>query len=47
MASLPFFVIDLLKINKITDAAHLDPFLKKLALKTLLITILLVIGLNI
>ncbi|MDP3463101.1 MAG: 1,4-dihydroxy-2-naphthoate octaprenyltransferase [Bacteroidales bacterium] len=47
MLSLPLFVIDLIKINRITKAEKLDPFLKKLALKTLLLTALLVIGLNI
>lgn len=35
---LPLFVKDLVEIKKIENLAHLDPYLKKLALKTLLLT---------
>ncbi|PKP53204.1 MAG: 1,4-dihydroxy-2-naphthoate octaprenyltransferase [Bacteroidetes bacterium HGW-Bacteroidetes-1] len=42
---LPLFVKDLVEIKKIENLAHLDPYLKKLALKTLLLT--LVFGITI
>ncbi len=35
---LPLFVIDLIKIRQTEELAKLDPFLKKLAMKTLLLT---------
>jgi 1,4-dihydroxy-2-naphthoate octaprenyltransferase len=44
--TLPLFVADLIQIMKTTDKADLDPFLKKLALKTLLLTLLFAIGIN-
>ncbi|MBC8320029.1 MAG: 1,4-dihydroxy-2-naphthoate polyprenyltransferase [Bacteroidetes bacterium] len=40
----PFLINDLIKINKITDKSLLDPYLKKLALATLLFTFLFGIG---
>jgi 1,4-dihydroxy-2-naphthoate octaprenyltransferase len=36
---LPLFVVDLIKIHKTSPMERLDPFLKKLALKTLLLTL--------
>jgi len=36
---LPFFIVDLIKIRKTNPMDQLDPFLKKLALKTLLLTL--------
>lgn len=44
---LPLFFIDLMKIRKLKNTAALDPFLKKLALKTLLLTLVYGIGLQI
>ena len=43
---LPLFFIDLMKIRKLKNTAALDPFLKKLALKTLLLTLVYGIGLQ-
>ncbi|HOI32896.1 MAG TPA: 1,4-dihydroxy-2-naphthoate octaprenyltransferase, partial [Bacteroidales bacterium] len=43
---LPLFVIDLIKIRKLKNTAALDPFLKKLALKTLLFTLIYGIGIQ-
>ncbi len=43
---LPLFVIDLLSIFKIDGKAALDPFLRKLALKTLLFTIVFGVLIN-
>ena len=37
---LPLFVVDLVKIARIGGGAPLDPFLRRLALKTLLLTLL-------
>jgi len=37
----PLFIIDLRKIDKITELQYLDPFLKRTALKTLLLVVLL------
>jgi 1,4-dihydroxy-2-naphthoate octaprenyltransferase len=45
MLLMPLFLIDLLKINKTKDKALLDPFLKKLAISTLLFSIIFGIGL--
>lgn len=45
IASYPLFIIQLYSINSITDRSHLDPYLKKLALSTLLFTILFGVGL--
>jgi 1,4-dihydroxy-2-naphthoate octaprenyltransferase len=36
---LPLFIIDLAKIRKTSLLDQLDPFLKKLAIKTLLLTL--------
>ncbi len=44
---LPFFVLDLWNISNITDAQKLDPFLKKLAIKTLLLTLVFGLGIMI
>ncbi len=41
---MPLFLIDLLKINKINEKAQLDPYLKRLAISTLLFSILFGIG---
>lgn len=46
LLSFPLFASDLLKIYGIRNPAELDPFLKKLALKTLLLTMLFAAGLN-
>jgi 1,4-dihydroxy-2-naphthoate polyprenyltransferase len=46
LLTLPLFVIDLIQIMKTANKAELDPFLKKLALKTLLLTLLFAIGIN-
>lgn len=42
----PLFAIDIVKIMKTNNKAELDPYLKKLALKTLLLTLLFAIGIN-
>lgn len=42
--ALPLFLRDLVQINKTTDDRALDPFLKRLALSTLLFTLLFSIG---
>ena len=42
---IPLFIIDLIKINKISNEQLLDPYLKATALKTLLFTILFGLGL--
>jgi 1,4-dihydroxy-2-naphthoate octaprenyltransferase len=41
---LPLFLIDLRLIRKLKNTAELDPFLRKLALKTLLLTLVYGIG---
>ena len=43
--ALPLFLRDIIQINRITEAKNLDPFLKKLALSTLLFTLLFCFGL--
>ncbi|MFO7978743.1 MAG: 1,4-dihydroxy-2-naphthoate octaprenyltransferase [Bacteroidales bacterium] len=43
---LPLFIVDLVTIAQIKGGARLDPFLRKLALKTLLLTLLFGIFLN-
>lgn len=43
---LPFFLRDLIEINKIEQPALLDPYLKKLAIKILVVTIVFGIGLT-
>ena len=45
LVTLPFFLLDLLRIFRIEEASKLDPFLKRLALSTLLFTLLFCIGL--
>lgn len=45
LITIPFFVLDLIKINKIKIAQQLDPFLKRLALSTLAFTLLFCAGL--
>lgn len=45
MLLMPLFLIDLLKINKTKEKALLDPFLKKLAISTLLFSIVFGLGL--
>ena len=40
LIALPLFVVDIFKILKTTDKAKLDPQLKKLAIKTLLVSLL-------
>ena len=45
LLSLPFFLIDLVKIYSIRDARLLDPFLKRLALSSLAFTLLFFLGL--
>lgn len=42
----PFFIKDLIVISKINDNSKLDPYLKKLALSTLITTLLFGIGLT-
>ncbi|HEY3371075.1 MAG TPA: 1,4-dihydroxy-2-naphthoate polyprenyltransferase [Prolixibacteraceae bacterium] len=42
--TLPLFISDLVKINKIQEPRQLDPFLKKLSIATLLFTLLFGIG---
>jgi len=44
LLTLPMFVSDLLKINRIQEPRQLDPFLKKLSLATLLFTLLFGLG---
>ncbi|MBS4056752.1 MAG: 1,4-dihydroxy-2-naphthoate polyprenyltransferase [Bacteroidales bacterium] len=46
LLSFPLFAGDLLKIYGIRNPANLDPFLKRLALMTLLLTLLFAAGLN-
>jgi 1,4-dihydroxy-2-naphthoate octaprenyltransferase len=41
---LPLFIIDLVKIRRTNPMERLDPFLKKLALKTLLLTVVFGLG---
>ena len=43
---IPLFIIDLLDIRKIKNSAALDPYLKKLAIKTLLLTLVYGFGLQ-
>ena len=45
LITLPTFTLDLIKINKIKVARKLDPFLKRLALSTLVFTLLFCVGL--
>lgn len=42
--TIPLFINDLIKINRIKEPRQLDPFLKKLSIATLLFTLLLAIG---
>ena len=42
--TLPLFINDLIKINRIKEPRQLDPFLKKLSIATLLFTVLFGIG---
>ncbi|MDO8928276.1 MAG: 1,4-dihydroxy-2-naphthoate octaprenyltransferase, partial [Bacteroidota bacterium] len=42
--TLPLFINDLMKINRIQEPRELDPFLKKLSIATLLFTVLFGIG---
>ena len=44
LLTLPLFINDLVKINRIQEPRQLDPFLKKLSLATLLFTLLFGIG---
>jgi 1,4-dihydroxy-2-naphthoate octaprenyltransferase len=44
LLSLPLFISDLIKINRIQEPRELDPFLKKLSIATLLFTVLFGIG---
>jgi 1,4-dihydroxy-2-naphthoate polyprenyltransferase len=44
LLSFPFFIVDLIQINKITKPQKFDPFLKKLSLATLLFTVLFGVG---
>lgn len=44
LLAFPFFVNDLIQINKITKPKQFDPFLKKLSLATLLFTVLFGLG---
>ncbi len=44
LLTLPLFVNDLVKINRIQESRQLDPFLKKLSIATLLFTVLFGIG---
>ena len=46
IALYPLFVIDLIKIGKITDKKLLDPYLRKLAVLTLLLTIIFGMGIT-
>ncbi len=43
---IPLFIIDLLDIRKLKNSAALDPYLKKLAIKTLLLTLVYGFGLQ-
>lgn len=45
MLTMPIFLVDLVRIHKINEQAHFDPFLKRLAISTLLFSILFGIGL--
>ncbi len=45
LITLPLFMIDLVKINRIFDEKQLDPFLKRLSLSTLAFTLLFCLGL--
>lgn len=45
LITLPFFISDLIKIHRTSDAKQLDPFLKQLALSTLAFTLLFCLGL--
>ena len=45
LITLPLFMIDLVKINRIKDVKQLDPFLKRLSLSTLAFTLLFCLGL--
>ncbi len=45
MVLMPIFLLDLIKIHKIKEKAMFDPFLKRLAISTLLFSILFGIGL--
>jgi len=45
MVLMPIFLLDLIKIHKIKEKARFDPFLKRLAISTLLFSILFGIGL--
>lgn len=45
LITFPIFIINLIKISRITDKQFLDPFLKKLALSTLALSILFGVGL--
>lgn len=47
LLTIPLFSIDLVSISRIKGGAPLDPFLRKLALKTLLLTVVFGIFLNI
>lgn len=44
LLSLPLFISDLIKINRIREPRQLDPFLKKLSIATLIFTMLFGIG---
>lgn len=44
LLTLPFFINDLVNINRIEEPRQLDPFLKKLSIATLLFTLLFGIG---
>jgi len=44
LLTLPLFISDLIKINRIQEPRRLDPFLKKLSIATLLFTLLFGIG---
>ncbi|MDP3433611.1 MAG: 1,4-dihydroxy-2-naphthoate polyprenyltransferase [Bacteroidota bacterium] len=44
LLTLPLFINDLMKINRIQEPSQLDPFLKKLSIATLLFTLLFGIG---
>jgi len=44
LLTLPLFINDLIKINRIKEPRQLDPFLKKLSIATLLFTVLFGIG---
>ena len=45
LITLPLFIIDLVKINRIRNEKQLDPFLKRLSLSTLAFTLLFCLGL--